>query len=82
MGVAVRFRVKTQEDGSREEERGIGLTEVSEEWLIMTTSIRVSVSTLAIDDKYVRYRNKPKKNNKIENIHNTWFIHSIIYALS
>ena len=41
MGVAVRLRVKTQEDRSREEERGIGLTEVSEEWLIMTTSIRV-----------------------------------------
>ena len=41
MGVAVRLRVNTQEDGSREEERGIGLTEVSEEWLIMTTSIRV-----------------------------------------
>ena len=61
MGVAVRLRVKTQEDGSKEEERGIGLTEVYEEWLIMTTSIRVSVSTLAIDDKYVRYRNKPKK---------------------
>ena len=61
MGVAVRLRVNTQEDGSREEERGIGLTEVSEEWLIMTTSIRVSVSTLAINDKYVRYRNKPKK---------------------